>query len=235
MLKAILFDLDGTLLPMDIDTFTHGYFRGLAKKAAPLGYEPKKLVDGIWYGTGAMVRNDGHCTNEEAFWEAFSAFYGRDARADSPVFDEFYGNEFREAVVFASPNPEKAQQAVRLARSKAQKVILATNPIFPASGVRTRLGWLGLSFADFDDVTSYETSHYCKPNPDYFREILTAHSLAPEACCMIGNDVQEDVEPAAALGMSSFLVTDCVINRAPTLPDVPQGSFDELLAFLAQL
>lgn len=35
MIKAILFDLDGTLLPMDQDEFTKGYFNLLAAKLAP--------------------------------------------------------------------------------------------------------------------------------------------------------------------------------------------------------
>ena len=68
-IKTILFDLDGTLLPMDNDEFTKGYFRLLASKLAGFGYDSKSLVDGVWAGTAAMVRNDGGVTNEEAFWK----------------------------------------------------------------------------------------------------------------------------------------------------------------------
>ena len=32
---AVLFDLDGTLLPMELEKFTNTYFGLLAKKAAP--------------------------------------------------------------------------------------------------------------------------------------------------------------------------------------------------------
>ena len=63
-LTTILFDLDGTLLPMDNDAFTKGYFKLLAARLAPLGYEPAKLVDSIWAGTAAMVKNDGSQNNE---------------------------------------------------------------------------------------------------------------------------------------------------------------------------
>lgn len=55
-LTTVLFDLDGTLLPMDNDEFTRGYFKLLAAKLAPHGYEPKQLVDAIWAGTAAMVK-----------------------------------------------------------------------------------------------------------------------------------------------------------------------------------
>ena len=89
-LTTILFDLDGTLLPMDQEAFTTGYFKLLAKKLAPHGYEPKSLVDAIWTGTAAMVKNDGSRTNEQAFWEKFSTIYGAEkARADEPLFEDF--------------------------------------------------------------------------------------------------------------------------------------------------
>ena len=47
MIKVVLFDLDGTLLPMDQDKFIEAYFGGLVKKLAPHGYEPQKLIGGI--------------------------------------------------------------------------------------------------------------------------------------------------------------------------------------------
>ena len=68
-MQMILFDLDGTLLPMDQEAFTKAYFQRLAAKLAPYGYEPDKLIDGVWAGTAAMVKNDGGRTNEEAFWD----------------------------------------------------------------------------------------------------------------------------------------------------------------------
>ena len=62
-ITTVLFDLDGTLLPMDLDAFIHTYFGLLAQKAAPYGYEPKPLIDGVWKGMGAMIQNDGACPN----------------------------------------------------------------------------------------------------------------------------------------------------------------------------
>ena len=43
MLQAILFDLDGTLLPMDNDHFTQVYFQHLAATAAQWGYTDAQL------------------------------------------------------------------------------------------------------------------------------------------------------------------------------------------------
>ena len=89
-IKAIFFDLDGTLLPMDQEVFTKGYFHLLAGKLAPYGYQPQPLIDAIWSGTAAMVKNDGSRRNEEAFWQKFYSIFGEKSLQDKPLFEEFY-------------------------------------------------------------------------------------------------------------------------------------------------
>ena len=116
-LTTILFDLDGTLLPMDNDEFTRGYFKLLAAKMAPLGYEPKRLVDAVWTGTAAMVKNDGSRSNETAFWQAFGQIYGDRAQADRPIFEAFYENEFQNARAICGFDPAAAQSVRELKRS----------------------------------------------------------------------------------------------------------------------
>ena len=93
-IKTVLFDLDGTLLPMDQDVFVKAYFGGIAKNLAPHGYEPQKLIEGIWAGTRAMVKNDGSITNEERFWQTFEGLFGSHVRNDIPLFDAFYRENF---------------------------------------------------------------------------------------------------------------------------------------------
>lgn len=43
MLKAIFFDLDCTLLPMDQERFIHSYFSRLTGCLAHLGYDKKEV------------------------------------------------------------------------------------------------------------------------------------------------------------------------------------------------
>ena len=47
MIDTVLFDLDGTLLPMDQDQFLELYMKALAKTFAPGGYDPKLLVSSV--------------------------------------------------------------------------------------------------------------------------------------------------------------------------------------------
>lgn len=229
MIKAILFDLDGTLLPMDQDEFTKGYFRLLAAKLAPYGYEPKTLIDTIWAGTAAMVKNTGAQTNEAAFWERFSRTYGAEkTERDKPLFEEFYADDFQRASVFCPRNDKAAETVAKLQRL-GYRVALATNPIFPSIATCARIRWAGLAPEDFAFVTTYENSAYCKPNPDYYRDAAQRLGLSPEECLMVGNDAQEDMVTETT-GMKVFLLTDCIINRDGADISVwPNGGFDELL------
>ena len=225
-ITTVLFDLDGTLLPMDLEGFTKTYFGLLAKKAAPYGFAPEPLVAAVWKGTKAMVKNDGTMTNDRRFWEVFCQTTGGDESLLRPAFDGFYAKEFHGAKVACGENP-LAKQAVEGLKAKGYDVILATNPIFPLVGVRTRLSWVGLTPEDFSHVTSYETYTTCKPNPAYYREILKNTGKSAQECLMVGNDAQEDTA-ALETGMGVYLVTDCLLN--PTgrdLTGIPQGSFEE--------
>ena len=230
-ITTVLFDLDGTLLPMDMDTFTNGYFGLLTQKLAPRGYDPKKLIDAIWAGTGAMVKNDGSRTNEAAFWEKFAQIFGEEALKDMPLFEEFYAREFQQAKESCGYN-EWAAKAVRAIKASGRRVALATNPIFPAVGTESRVRWVGLEPDEFELITTYENSRYCKPDLNYYRDVLDKLGVKPEECLMVGNDMTED-GAAAELGMGVFFIPDCLINReGKDLDAWPHGSFQDLIQFV---
>jgi FMN phosphatase YigB (HAD superfamily) len=180
-----------------------------------------------------MVKNDGSCTNEEAFWNFFTGVYGEKARADMPVFEEFYENEFQQAKQFCGFAP-KAREVIRLLHENGVRCVLATNPLFPAVATFSRIRWAGLEPTDFALVTTYENIGCCKPNPAYYSEILRRLCLSPADCLMVGNDVGEDMV-AKTLGIDVFLLTDCLINRKnEDISVYPHGNFDDLIAYLKE-
>lgn len=230
-ITTVLFDLDGTLLPMDQEVFVKDYFGRIAAKLAPQGYDPKKLVETIWRGTGAMVKNDGSKTNEEAFWELAVSVYGDKIKNDKRFFDEFYETQFDKIKAVCGFHPAAAE-IVHYLKNKGYRVALATNPIFPARATQWRIRWAGLKPEDFELYTTYENSRYCKPSLDYYRDVLAQLNVSPENCLMVGNDVTEDMI-AQQLGMKVFLLTDCMINKANADISVyPHGGFDALFHYL---
>ena len=232
--QAILFDLDGTLLPMELEAFAKIYFSALARELAPFGLTPETLFKPFWAATKAMMANTTGKTNADVFWETFSALTGVDRAQVEPVCDAFYGTGFQAARAATRENP-LAREAVRFAREKAAKVVLATNPLFPMAGQKTRLSWLELTPEDFDLVTCYTSDCHCKPNPAYFADICQRLSLDPKQCLMIGNDDKEDMHCAAALGMDCYLVTDCRLEDKEQPWTGPQGSFAEMVEMLQKL
>ena len=230
-INTILFDLDGTLLPMDQEKFVNVYFKMLAAKLVPYGYEPQQLINAILAGIEAMIKNDGSQLNEDAFWKRFVDIYGDKVLADKPVFEDFYKNEFQDARSFCGFNP-KAAETVRLLKDKGYRVVLATNPLFPSIATESRIRWAGLEPSEFDLYTTYENTSYCKPNLDYYRDILKRIDCRPEECLMVGNDVGEDMV-VEALGMQAFLLTDCLINtQKKDITAYLHGSFEQLLSML---
>lgn len=233
-IKTILFDLDGTLLPMDQELFVKAYFKQLAQTLAPLGYEPKKLTDAVWTGTAAMIKNDGNIINEEVFWQTFAKLYGEKSLQDRPLFDEFYKNEFQNVKEVCGYN-EKASTAVHFAKELGFRVVLATNPIFPSTATHSRIRWAGLEPDDFELITTYENTVFSKPNIKYYSDIMQKLHTNPQECLMVGNDVTEDMV-AEEIGMKTFLLTDCLINKEnKDISAYQNGGFDELMKYLEEI
>ncbi|MBQ7523870.1 MAG: HAD family hydrolase [Oscillospiraceae bacterium] len=229
-MKAVLFDLDGTLLPMDQDAFTRAYFHALCKKMAPIGFAPDALTKAVWAGTAAMVKNNGSQTNEAAFWQTFSALCSVNDEAKA-AFERFYETDFNDLRTVCGFT-EMARQTVRILTKRGVRVILASNPIFPRIAQENRMRWAGVEPSDFSYITSYENSHFCKPNPAYYTEIMEKNGLCAEDCRMVGNDAQEDLAAEKA-GIRTFLLTDCLIDREKTaLSDQAKGDFAALCAWL---
>lgn len=233
-IRYIFFDLDGTLLPMDQDQFIRTYMGALSTYMAPHGFEPKQLVKTIWHGTGAMFNNNGAASNEDVFWDNFTAVYGPDVRQQEPIFDTFYRTRFADVKSSCGYDP-KAAQTVKKLKQMGFELVLATQPIFPAIATETRMLWAGLDKNVFKLYTTYENSNFCKPNPAYYRQILEKVGAEASECLMVGNDVTEDMI-AQTLGMKVFLLTDCLINKeGKDLSGYPQGNLDALLHYIQSM
>ena len=231
-MKAVLFDLDGTLLPWNQDEFEHLYFKMLAKYVCPKDVNEDYFIKTMKHGVYAMINNDGTSTNETAFFDAFGKYFTKDKIEEMNVsFNNFYLNEFNDIKAICGFS-EKANGVIQLMKENGITVIVATNPVFPDVATRKRLNWAGINPDDLALYTTYENSCYCKPSREYYMSILDKFSLLAKDCIMVGNDTGDDMV-AKEYGMEVFLLTDRLVNRSGSdITQYPNGDFNDLENFL---
>lgn len=230
MPKAILFDLDGTLISNSMETFLPPYFATLTKKLAHL-VAPEKLIAQLNASTHAMVANaDFTRTLAETFAADFFPKIGVPRETLMPLFDDFYAREYRDLRAYVNPIPE-ARDVVRRAFDARGPVVIATMPVFPLVAVQQRLEWGKLADFAYALITAYENMRASKPHSAYYREIAEKIGCAPQDCVMVGNEVQNDILPAKRAGMKTFWVTDTAF-MATDVPADWRGTLEEFGALL---
>lgn len=234
MINTVLFDLDGTLLPMDQDAFLKVYFSELGKRMGKKGYDPYDLMKWVYEGTKLMVANEGKKTNEEVFWEYFMKNVAGEELIVKKEFMEFYEEDFDKIRVSAKCN-EFSKKCVDELKQKGYNIVLATNPLFPSIATYKRIVWAGLNVEDFSFITTYENSSYAKPNIKYFESLLKKIDKKPYECIMIGNDASDDMV-VEELNVQTYLVKNSMINEKNIdISKYRQGTLEELYEYILEL
>ncbi|MFQ9515580.1 MAG: HAD family hydrolase [Eubacterium sp.] len=241
-MNTVLFDLDGTMLPMDMKEFTDTYILLLSNRLISAGYDADQVIAGIWAGQKAMIANDGMITNEECFWKAFETFLTKgEEKLDTKYkrklekeITKFYREDFGVARYITHPSDVVAE-CIDLLKNKGYQVVVATNPIFPEVATLERMAWAGIHSDDFSLITTYENSCYSKPNLNYYKFLLKTLDKDPEDCLMVGNDVHEDM-CARELGIDVFLIEGYVINefKEDTF-DLKKGNWNVFKEYVSNL
>ncbi len=232
--KALLLDLDGTLLDLDVEQFIPAYINALSKQFS--GYlNHDDFVKHLFEATRVMVENnDPGKKNETVFYKEFCSRIGTSREEIQPIIDDFYQNSFPGLSGWGKILPD-AKTVIDNALEKNMILVLATNPIFPASAILQRLSWSGLSPDVFNLITTMENMHYCKPNPGYYLEISQLIGCSPKRCLMAGNDTLEDLVASKA-GLDTFLVEDFILHRSDKEPvSTYRGSLRDLGSLIKDL
>lgn len=233
MIQALLLDLDDTLLGNNVETFMRRYFGLLSAYARPL-FDADTFLPHLIQATQAMIRNtDPGQTNAEVFWQAFEQLTGGRRAELEPFFSRFYETEFEQLRSSTVARPAAAA-LVRAATDESRAVVIATNPLFPAMAIEKRLEWAGIPTTEYPYalVTAYENMHAAKPQPAYYREILSVIGCPPEQALMVGDDWRNDIAPAAAVGLHTWWITTDETSLDENAPDLTlvrgHGTLDAL-------
>ncbi len=233
MLSAVLFDLDGTLLDIDLNPFLNDYFTVLGPVVAGvLGHDPndstglRAVISATEFMSGLHVGQ----TNRDAFNAEFERLTGTDLHAPEhqAVLDRFYAETFPTLRGAMGPRLG-AVEVVETALGLGLKVAIATNPIFPMTAVRERMRWAGLEHSGVHVVTAYEEMCATKPHPAYYTQTAELLGVDPQTCIMVGDDRVLDMS-AADIGMRTFFV-----GGGSTPACDWSGTLDQLADLLARL
>ena len=229
MIKALLFDLDDTLLGNDMRVFLPAYFQAVARHFPEL--DAGALTRHLRAGTQAMLANtDPTRSLRQVFLENFPPAQGGQAEALWARFETFYRTDFARLRIHTQPRPA-ARLALEWAVAAGYRLIVATSPLFPLSAILERLNWAGLDGLPFDLITHIENSRFSKPHPEYFAAILARFGLRPDEALLIGNDWADDLEPAARVGLPHYWIA-APAQAPPSARAQPVG-VGPLEAFLA--
>jgi FMN phosphatase YigB (HAD superfamily) len=231
MKLTLLLDLDGTLLDSNMEALIPAYFQKLAAHLAP-HVPPETLLKYLMIGTRQMMASDDPAhTLREVFNENFYPFLKVDYGQVQPVIDQFYDEVFPSLSVVTKRIPG-AVEFIEWAFAAEHRVVIATSPFFPRKATLHRLRWAGLppETYPFQLISSYETFHFTKPHPAYFAEVLGRLGWPDGSVLMVGNDVEQDLIPAAALGLATFHSLDT--SSADGFASTGRGLLAELRPWL---
>jgi len=231
---TIFFDLDGTLLPLDMDVYVAGFME-LLEKANYSSLSGKiKKSDVLDKAFGFMMSDKhGDMTNEKAYLFAFENETGISQDETKAFFEDFYDTHF-DTLQYASKLEPTSKQIIDTLKQKGYKLVLATNPVFAKVATFKRLKWAGLDADDFDYISLFDNSCYCKPSLSYYEEILKKIEKQACNCFMVGDNVKEDM-CSVKLGFEAFLLTDYIIGDIGEAPLCEKGNYSDLYQWAKSL
>lgn len=230
----LLLDLDDTCLVNSMDTFIPAFLEAFGDHLSEL-LNPEILIPTLVSATQIMVQNDRpDRTLKEVFDEAFFPALDADEDEIQVYIDSFYEEKYPHLKSLTQALPQ-AVEMVEEAFKRGYSVVIATNPLFPLSGINQRLEWAGLSPEEFQFslIPSYESYHFAKPNPAFFAETLSRLGWPQEPVLMVGDDYDFDIASAQKMGLSTFRIDENKQGQQQT-SDSPNGSgsISDLLPWL---
>ncbi|MBQ9691275.1 MAG: HAD family hydrolase [Eggerthellaceae bacterium] len=229
--KAILFDLDGTLLPLSLEAFLERYLNSMHDFFTEQGLDGKRETYNLMQATNAM-RDSEDILNDEKFWSAYSELTQRSRKDYEPILDNYYRTHFNAIGTELVPS-ETMIQIVHALKRKGYPLAVATMPFFPEIAVHERLHWAGMDIDDFEFVTHYETERALKPSTTFFADVCARMNVDPHEVLMIGNNTLEDGN-AQSIGCTVYIVEDFIIEPENALPKETflHGSAKDLLEWV---
>lgn len=228
-IKAILFDLDGTLINVDLKKFIPNYMQLLSEKFKHI-IRPSKFISLLLEASKRIDQNDGKVLNEDLFEQVFFPLNGYSREEVNPILDDFYEKDFIKLRIYTEIKPD-ARFVVSKAFEKGYEVVIATTPIIPLTAIQQRLEWARVGDFKYKFITTIENMRANKPHKSYYTQIFNVLGLKSNECLMVGDENKDML--ASKFGCPTYLVPSSNTNLEPTTPKPTfQGELKDLLNLL---
>ncbi|MBX3064278.1 MAG: HAD-IA family hydrolase [Anaerolineae bacterium] len=237
MIKAVLLDMDDTLLLTDTDLYVRRYMGLLSQEAAQQFPDLKLTAQQIALAVrdsvrGSVANFDPTRSNLDIQGEIFHELTGIDAQTWYRFVDNFHQESHESLREIVRPIPN-ARPLIERLRQMGLAVVIATNPIFTRSAIYRRLAWAGVDDLDFAFVSSSENVHFTKPNAQFYEEILARVGVEADEAIMVGDGIGNDIIPARQVGMNTFWIDLGLPTDGTTVPSDAAGSLADFEAYVA--
>lgn len=200
MIKAVLFDMDETLLDINLEAFLISYQAKLDQILSEIsGIPAYKLaipMTKAYLALSDKNRQDD-LTNAQLFNKVI--YQETSIPLDDPYIADalaYFETEVlpgcNNRLIHGRPKPG-ARLCVEKAKDMGLKVGLATNPTFTKNCIGCRMKWGEIDTYNMDHITYMENSSRLKPSKRYFQETAEALGLSADECLMVGNDPKRDI------------------------------------------
>lgn len=204
MIKAVLLDLDNTLLKNPDRAFAEAFIDIFETHFTSAGYDApsQKLRDAIQI---MGHQQTGYFTNRQVLLDVL----GGDSQTTSALLDQFFDEIFPQLRRCIAPVAEASDLIYHL-HETGYAVVIATNPIYPLHAIKQRMTWAGLPLDDdlYTLITSADEMHFAKPDPAYYAEILARVGIEPDEAVMVGDSLRNDITPAQQVGLHTCHISD---------------------------
>jgi len=229
-LKAVLIDMDDTLLRLDTQAFTRRYMEPLAQFViARSGVTADQYRTAFSASIRAVTAGrDPLMFNRETMDNPLRAGLNVTPEQYRAITDEFFATHYRGLREGSSP-ALGAEHLIEFLKARGLRVIVATNPLFNTPATEERLRWAAIDPAAVDFITTADNMHFVKPSLHYYLEILARFGLAPEDALMVGDDLSNDIAPAALVGLATFHVRwNTTVSNQKSDPLAHSGTLGEV-------
>jgi FMN phosphatase YigB (HAD superfamily) len=209
VIKAILLDLDDTLILSNFTVFFPTYLEMLGQYGS--GIVPADTFIGhvMEAYTQALYTYDPTRPLYDRFFDCFSDRVDRPRAELEPLFSAFYVERYPELEPLVKARPS-APALLNWLTEHDYRSVVATNPGLPEISIAMRMRWGGVDpdGYPFALITSIETMHFGKPQPEYFEEILLRMDVDAGEAIMVGDNWDDDIVGAGVTGLNTFWITE---------------------------